>query len=105
MTETVGLMATFWAAPGRIDDLVDALTAMMPVVEGEDGTLAYGLHRVSGALEGVAVYELYRDADAQRRHGSSDAVARLKERLPGLLGAAPDLRPLTPIATAKGLPF
>lgn len=105
MTQAVGLLATLWAAPGRIDDLIEAFTTMMQTVEQETGTLAYGLHRVSGDREGVVVYELYRDAAAQQRHGSSYALALLKARLPELLGAAPEMLSLMPIANAKGLPF
>ncbi len=105
MTEMVGLYITFWAAPGKIDALVAALQAMMLVVAEEEGTLSYGLHRVSGDLEGVSVYEIYRDAAAQRAHGLSTAIENLKSRLPELLGAPPMRHDLVPLPGAKGLPF
>lgn len=105
MAEPVGLYITFWAVPGKIDALVDALTPMLAEVAGEPGTLAYGFHRVSGTLEGVSVYEIYADAEAQVFHGRSDAIEALKSRLPDLLGAPPERHALALMAGAKGLPF
>ena len=105
MTDKIGLYITFWAAPGKIDALVEALQPMLAEVAGETGTLAYGLHRVSGDLEGVSVYEIYADAEAQALHGRSERIEALKSKLPGLLGAAPERYALTPIGGAKGLPF
>ena len=105
MTQTVGLFVTFWAAPGRLDDLLDGLRSVAATVDGEEGTFAYAVHRVTGDRDGAAVYEMYRDADAQQRHGRSAAVTRLKERLPELLGAPPELRHLAPLSSANGFTF
>lgn len=105
MTNSTGLYITFWAAPGKIDELVVELQAMVAVTADEEGTLAYGLHRVSGELEGVSVYEIYRDAGAQRDHGASSAIDQLRSRLPELLGAPPERYALQPIPGAQGLPF
>lgn len=63
------------------------------------------MHRVAGALEGVSVYEIYSDADAQAVHGASTPIEALKAELPDLLGAPPERFALSPIAGAKGLPF
>jgi quinol monooxygenase YgiN len=105
MAEPVGLYITFWAAPGKIDALVEALEPVLAEAAREPGTLAYGFHRVSGTLEGVSVYEIYADAEAQALHGRSDAIEALKAKLPDLLGAPPERHALTPIASTKGLPF
>lgn len=105
MSGTAGLFITFWAAPGKIDALVDEVKSMLAVVEREGGTLAYGFHRVSGELEGVSVYEVYESEEAQRIHGESPEINALKSRLPQLLGAAPQQYKLTPIPGSKGLPF
>ncbi|MEA3001842.1 MAG: hypothetical protein QOH81_630 [Sphingomonadales bacterium] len=105
MSDKVGLFIIFWAAPGKFDALLEEVRTMMKVVEAEQGTLAYGFHKVTAALEGIAVYEIYSDADAQRVHGESDAINALKGRLPSLLGAPPERHQLTPLAGAKGLPF
>lgn len=100
-----GLYITFWAAPGKIEELVQAVQSMLPVAEGEAGTLAYGFHRVSAEHEGVSVYEIYEDAAAQRVHGSSPQIEALRPRLASLLAAAPERHVLAPIAGSKGLPF
>lgn len=105
MTDRVGLFIAFWAAPGKADELLDALAAMLPVVRDEPGTLAYGLHRIAGDRKGVAVYEVYADAEAQRVHGASAAIEALKSRLPGLLAAPPERHDLVPVGDAKSLPF
>lgn len=105
MTAGAGLFIVFWAAPGKADELLNALRAMLPVVRDEPGTLAYDLHRIVGDREGVAVYELYADAEAQRAHGESTAIEALKARLPGLLAAPPERYDLLPVGGAEGLSF
>ena len=105
MSDKVGLYITFWAAPGKIEALIEALGPMIDAVTSEVGTLAYGMHRVSGPLEGVSVYEIYADADAQAVHGASAPIEALKAKLPDLLGAPPERFALSPIAGTKGLPF
>lgn len=106
MSEKVGLFITFWAAPGKFDALLEAVASMREVVSGEAGTLAYGFHRISGERgEGVAVYELYESAEAQRIHGESAAIKALMPRLAGLLGGAPERYQLIPVPGSKGLPF
>ena len=105
MADKVGLYITFWATPGKIDALVEALQPMLATAAAEAGTLAYGMHRVSGALEGVSVYEIYADAKAQEEHGGSANIEAFKAKLPSLLGAPPERFALAPIGGAKGLPF
>jgi quinol monooxygenase YgiN len=105
VSEQVGLYITFWAAPGKFDELLETVKTMLPVVAAEAGTLAYAFHKVTGTLEGVSVYEVYESAEAQRIHGESAAINALKARLPALLGAPPERHQLTPIPGAKGLPF
>lgn len=104
MAERVGIYITFWAKPGRIDDLVEAMQALAPIAAEEPGTLVYAFHRVSGALEGVSAYELYADAEAQQAHIASAAVGRFRAVLPDLLGAPPERQNFIPLAGAKGLP-
>jgi quinol monooxygenase YgiN len=105
MSEKVGLYITFWAAPGKAGELLKEVTGMLDVVRGETGTLVYGFHKVSGDLEGVSVYEIYENAEAQRVHGDSAAIAALKGRLQHLLGAPPERYKISPVAGSKGLPF
>ena len=106
MPEKVGLFIIFWAAPDKASALMEEVQSMAEVVNRESGTLVYGFHKVSSERgEGVAVYELYENADAQRIHGESDAINALRGRLPELLGAPPERYQLIPVAGAKGLPF
>jgi len=106
MSDKVGLFIVFWAAPGKLDALLEAVSTMMAAVRLESGTLAYGFHRVSGERgEGVAVYELYESPEAQRIHGESAAINALRPRLAELIGAAPERYQLGPVSGSKGLPF
>lgn len=103
MPQATGLIAIFRTAPGRLDDLMAALALVADAAAGEGGTLVYAMHRAGDDPDVAIVYEVYRDADAQALHIASDAVAMLKQRLPELLAAPPELRPLTPLDGAKGL--
>ncbi len=106
MTDKVGLYITFWAAPGKSAELLAVVRTMLEVVEGEAGTLAYGFHTTaSGDKEGVAVYEIYENAEAQRLHNFSDAIGALKGRLGPLLAGAPERHQIVPVSGSKGLPF
>ncbi len=105
MSDQAGLFIIFWAAPGKLDALTQEVTTMVAVVNEEPGTLAYGFHRVVGEREGVAVYEIYENAEAQKLHGRSPAIEALKARLPHLLGGPPERYQLSPIPGSKGLPF
>lgn len=101
----VGLYITFWAQPGKIDALTEAVTAMIPTAADETGTLVYGMHHIDGPRQGVSVYEIYKDAAAQAVHGASSALAELRGKLGELIDGAPERHALRPISNGKGLPF
>jgi quinol monooxygenase YgiN len=105
MSEKVGLYITFWAAPGKAAALLAEVQSMLEVVRGENGTLAYGFHTVSGEREGVSVYEIYASAEAQRIHGQSAAIDALRPRLAALLAGPPERHQIVPVPGSKGLPF
>jgi quinol monooxygenase YgiN len=105
MSEKVGLYITFWAAQGKADALLEEVRSMLDIVRAEAGTLVYGFHKVSGEREGVSVYEIYANAEAQRIHGESAAIRVLRSRLSSLLAAPPERYQITPVAGSKGLPF
>lgn len=106
MSDKVGLFVTFWAAPGKFDGLLEKVSTMMDTVMAETGTLVYGFHKVSDERgQGVSVYEVYENVEAQRIHGESAAINILKPQLAELLGRAPERYQLMPIPGSKGLPF
>ena len=100
----VALVARMTAAPGKRDELVDAVGALYEAVDGEEGTEIYALHLDAGNEDVVWFYELYRDMDALTAHGTSDAMKAMGARFASLLAGQPELTFLTPVR-AKGLSF
>lgn len=98
----VALIAKLPTKPGRRDDLVAAFAPMMEAVNAEAGTETYILNLDAGDDDLLWVYELYTDDAAMSAHGSSETMGELFAALGDLLGGAPELINLTPIA-GKGL--
>ena len=103
VNQQVGLYITFWAAPGKADELLKTVQNIMATAQQEKGTLVYGINTVAGDRPGVSVFEIYANAEAQAEHGRSKAIEALKAALPGLISAPPEARPFTPVPGAKGM--
>ena len=103
MTQT-SLFVKMVFQPGKRDEVITALEAMLPVVESEPGTLVYSFHRDAGNEDVVWIFELYTGDDALTVHGGSDAMAALFGTLGGLMAEPPMMVMATPTAAAKGLP-
>ena len=84
------------AAEGKGDELLAAVSSILPTVEDEAGTLAYLLHRDDNDPDTIWMYERYTDVDALVTHSSSDAMAALMGEVGGLLGDAPMMAQVTP---------
>jgi quinol monooxygenase YgiN len=90
------------AQPGRRDELLAALQALVDGAADEPGTLVYSFHTVDGEPDVVCSYELFVDEDALAAHRDGPVVA----------GALPALGPLIASTThwrgspvlGKGLP-
>ena len=100
----IAVMAKLTAAEGKGDELEAVLSKMLPVVEGEEGTQAYALHRANDNPNVFWFYELYRDQAALGVHSSSDAIKEMFGSLGGLLDGAAELVISTPLG-GKGLPL
>ena len=100
----IAVMAKLVAAEGKGDELEAVLSKMLPVVEGEEGTLAYALHRANDNPDVFWFYELYTDEAALGAHSSSDAMKEMFGSLAGLLEGRAELIVSTPVG-GKGLPL
>jgi quinol monooxygenase YgiN len=102
MTEQVAIVAKLTAQPGKRDELVNALKALLDATQSEPGTLIYAMHASHNDDNDVWFYERYADHDAFKAHSSSDAMKAVGPTMMNLLAGAPEITILTPVA-AKGL--
>jgi quinol monooxygenase YgiN len=100
----IAIFATIKAKPGKGDEVAQVLSSMFEVVEAEEGTEVYALHRVEGDPDTIVFYELYTDATAAGGHGSSDAMKAVGAALRDLVEGRPEIVMATP-QQAKGLPL
>ena len=94
-----GLILKLTTKAGMRDAAVEALSAMIPVAEGEQGTELYILHADAGDENVLWMYELYTDGDALAVHGGSDAMAEVMGKM-GEFAEATEMSFLSPIAAA-----
>jgi quinol monooxygenase YgiN len=93
LEHALAMVVEFRAAPGRRDDLRDALLALVGPTRLEDGCLLYDLHESREDPDVLAFYEVWRDADAHAAHDRTPHVEHFREiRGPLLAGPASVLR-------------
>lgn len=83
------LVATMKAKPGKETELESTLTAVIPQVEQEPGTLQYVLHRSQQEAGKFLFYEKYVDKAALDFHGSTPYLKELFKAIAGLLAEKP----------------
>lgn len=98
----VAAIAKLVAAEGKQDELRSALQDLVTAVGEEPGTLVYALNVDQADPKVFWFYELYADADAAKAHSSGTALREAGAKLGGLLGGAPEIHRLEPVA-AQGL--
>lgn len=99
----VAMVVKITAAPGRRDEVAEALEPMFPQVDTEEGTELYVLSEDIANPDVLWMFELYSDQDALQAHSSSPAMAEAMGALGGdLMGAPPGLIVVNP-RRAKGV--
>ena len=93
----VSVIAKITAQPGKRDEVVAALTAMLHHVESEAGTLVYALNADAAENDVLWVYEVYTDQAALEAHSGSDTMKSVGQSLRGLLAGRPELHFGAPI--------
>jgi len=101
-TEKVSFLARINAKPGERDAIVAAFEKFMVAVDAEEGTEVYSLHLDKADADTLWVFEVYTDQAAQDLHGGSPDFMELLGAIGDLLGDAPGMYALDPIA-AKGI--
>ncbi len=91
----VVVTAVFTPAPGRKDDLVEALRSTIPGVHAEQGCLLYAIHDAEdGTVTMIEKWESAADLDA---HGSGPAVQALQAAVDGLVAEPAHVVRMTPL--------
>jgi quinol monooxygenase YgiN len=98
----MALIARMTAAPGKRNELVEALGGLVKGVEDEPGTLVYVLNTDDADENVVWFYELYADQDALAAHSTSDTMKTVGRELAALMAGRPELHRMTPRA-GKGV--
>jgi quinol monooxygenase YgiN len=98
----VSVMAKLTAAPGKRDELAEALRALTANADTEPGTIAYSLHADNADANVLWMFELYADDAALATHGSSDVFKAAGKTLAPFLAARPELNFCKPLH-GKGL--
>ncbi len=99
----VAVIAKFTTAPGKRDEVVDALREIVAAARDEPGTLIYSMHVDKAAEDVIWFYELYTDDAALAAHGGSEAMKAVGPKLAGKTAGRAELFLLDPVE-AKGLP-
>lgn len=95
------LVATMKAKQGKEAELENALKAVIPQVEQEEGTLQYILHRSKNDAGKFFFYEKYADKKALAFHGSTPYLKELFDMLKELLAEEPSIDLYEEVAAIK----
>lgn len=95
------LVAALSAKPGKESELEAVLTAIIPKVEAEEGTLQYVLHRSANDPGKFLFYEKYADKAALDFHGSTPYLKELFKCTAELLSEKPTISLYEEIAAIK----
>lgn len=90
----VVVVATFHPAPGRTDELIEAVTAAIPEVHDEDGCELYALHRDGDT---VVMIEKWASREALGVHSRGAALTALGPKLRDLVSGPADVLVLDPV--------
>ncbi|HPI91865.1 MAG TPA: putative quinol monooxygenase [Deltaproteobacteria bacterium] len=95
------VVAVMKAQQGKEKEMEDALRAIVPQVDAEEGTLQYILHRARKDPGKFILYEKYRDKEALNVHSATPHFADLFARIGPLLDGAPTIDVLEELASIK----
>ena len=84
------LNARLTAAPGFEKEVEDALLAMIPNVQNEEGCLEYTLYRDTKKPASFLYFERYKDQAALDTHGQTPYFGKLIKALDGKLAGSPE---------------
>ena len=96
------LIAKFKVKEGQGKTLEKAFEEVIPLVEKEDGTLAYTLAKSMSSPNEYVVYEKYRDDNALAYHSSTPYLQNLFIAIDPALDGSPEILMYEEIGSIKG---
>ncbi|GAA2366523.1 hypothetical protein Cme02nite_30020 [Catellatospora methionotrophica] len=87
---TIGLLATLHAAPGMEDEVASFLAGALPLVQAEQGTVAWFAFRLDEST--FALVDAFDDEAALQAHLDGDVAGALMGRAGELLSKPPEIR-------------
>lgn len=90
----IELIAHLVARPGREQELIDAVLAIVPAVREEPGCIAYVPHVTRERPGTVVMYEVWADQTALDAHAKAPSLSGLAARFDELLSEPLRLEPL-----------
>ena len=97
--EMIVVIATFKAKAGKEMELEDALTSIIPKVQGEEGTLMYTIHKSKADSGQFLFYEKYKDKAALDLHSSTPYFKAFAGQIGPYLEGNPDIKIYKDIAS------
>jgi len=95
------VVAVLKAQAGKEREMEDALRAMVPKVQSEEGTLAYVLHRAQKEPGKFLFYEKYKDKAAFDHHSSTPYLQELFGKIGPLLDGKPSIEMYEELAAKR----
>ncbi len=93
---TVGILATLQARPGKEADVERFLQSAGPLVEAETGTTTWFAFKVAPATFGI--FDTFKDEDGRSAHVNGEVAKALFARAEELFVAHPDIKPVDILA-------
>jgi quinol monooxygenase YgiN len=93
---TIGLLATLQARPGKEAEVEQFLRSASPLVEAEAGTTTWFAFRVGPATFGI--FDTFKDEDGRSAHVNGAVAEALFARAEELFVVHPDIKPIEIIA-------
>ncbi|GAA1363134.1 putative quinol monooxygenase [Catellatospora chokoriensis] len=87
---SIGLIATLHAAPGMEDEVASFLAGALPLVQAEQGTVAWFAFRIDESTFGLV--DAFDDEAALQAHLDGDVAGALMGRAGELLSKPPEIR-------------
>jgi len=97
-TKTIRVVARLTARPDRVDETLEALTALIAPTRAEDGCILYELSQNNDDPTDFTFVEEWTTDAALDAHLQSDHIRKLQSQADDLLSAPPDVRRYTLVA-------
>jgi quinol monooxygenase YgiN len=97
MSKTIGFLARIVAKPGKERAVADFLISALPLADAEPDTVTWYAIQIDSNTFGV--FDTFPHEQGRQAHANGPIVAALMANAAELLAEAPDIKPITILAT------